>query len=253
MWNAQSSPSSFPSATVATNGTNSRYLNVPMSSHGNLYPKPGLSAMANACGRACADPRAETTRATRTGDVTSRELDRASGRARALPHGTRRRSARPARLACARSPRSLAAALLRLLRADRAKCRDRLPLTLASHLARSIHVSERNPCAGSLRTRAPNEPRERNRPALSPYDPSLSKPSMRERFPLPGSRRRAVVVPCARSRHALFCNRTLAQKRAGRPRSAKAKMLFTGWWVMWRRVVLSFFSIVNFSGLGSFS
>jgi hypothetical protein len=30
-------------------------------------------------------------------------------------------------------------------------------------------------------------------------------------------------------------------------------MLFTGWWVMWRRVVLSFFSIVNFSGLGSFS
>ena len=44
----QSSASSLPSATVATNGTNRRYLNVPMSSHGNLYPNPGLSAMTSA-------------------------------------------------------------------------------------------------------------------------------------------------------------------------------------------------------------
>ena len=45
MWYAQLSASSKPSAAVATNGTNRRYLKLPMSSHGNLYAGPGLSAM----------------------------------------------------------------------------------------------------------------------------------------------------------------------------------------------------------------
>ena len=200
--------------------------------------------MADACGRAFAGPDAETTRATRTGDVTSRELDRELGRARALPHGTRGLGARPARLTRSRSPDRSRGRLMRLLRAVRARCRGSPSL---SHLARSIHSfpneTRRRFAPDTRAERAARRPR----PALSPCGPSLSKPSCASASTQPAaSRRRAVVVPRTRARHALFSNRAEAGVLAKRATNAARKSLFTGWKVMWRRLVLSFFSIAPF-------